>query len=294
MKRDKTTNHSTKRERHYYKESNKKIVHVSNKKEQERIDAFMQRHATTPANTTRESGYSSYLFGIKKVKINKSMLKKEKTKDGAYFLSRAATAPKLPVSCLASAEHVIAMQEEVTDFKSEFEPSTKQQVMYQVLVSCSTPKLNVKQEIASLLKRIHRYDEFLDKSNVHISYNKTLGVFDIRVSTQAADIQLLVQALTSVKKYQVVSCDFSDIGLNQGVCLVKEDASNPIHALVNIADSDGEKGFLERDAGTTSGRTTESYQDSNWTFNFFTSLNDMRQQTAYPQNTFAIKIFKTA
>ncbi len=289
----KETNSASKRERHYYKEANDKISHIENKAEQRKIDAFMQKHSTTPANTSRESGYSSYLFGIRKVKINKSMLKKEKTTDGAYFLSRAATAPKLPVSCLASAEHVVAMQDEVTDFKSELEPTTKKQVMYQVFVSCDTGKLNIQKETTDLLTCIRKYDKTLDENNVSITYNKERGVFDIQVSTQTADIQLLIQALTSVKKYKVVSCDFADIGLNQGVCLVKEDASNPIHALVNIADSDSEKGFLERDAGTTSGSTTESYQDSNWTFNFFKNLDDMRQKTAYPQNTFAIKIFKT-
>ena len=75
----KETNSASKRERHYYKEANDKISHIENKAEQRKIDAFMQKHSTTPANTSRESGYSSYLFGIRKVKINKSMLKKEKT-----------------------------------------------------------------------------------------------------------------------------------------------------------------------------------------------------------------------
>ncbi|CEG57674.1 hypothetical protein [Legionella fallonii] len=280
------------REQHYYKESGKKVFHIEDKKEQEKIDAFMKRHSTTPASTARESGFSSYLFEINKVRINKAMLQKQKTDEGTYFLSRSSAAPKLPVSCLASAEHVVAMQDEVSDFKSELEPATKQQVMYQVLLSCSTKRLNVKRETAAILKKITQYDESLNKNNVSITYNKEKRIFDIQVSTQVADIQLLIRSLTSVKKYNITSCDFADISLNQGVCLVKEDTSNPIHALVNIADSDGEKGFLERDAGTTSGLNASSYQDSNWTFNFFKNLDDMLQQTAYPRNTFAIKIFK--
>lgn len=285
----------TKHERHYYKEAKKKIVHIKSKAEQKKIDEFMDEHSTTPDGTSRESGYSAYLFGIRKVRINRSMLIKEKTSEGNYFLSRASRAPKLPVSCLASAEHIVAMQNDVTDFKLESEPATKQQVMYQVLVSCSTDKLNIKQETAALLKRIHQYDGTLNKNNVSIIFDQEKKVFEIQVSTQDADIQLLIQALTSVKKYTIVSCDFADIDLNQGVCLVKEDTSNPIHALVNIATPKtdaGEKGFLERDAGTTSGRTAASYQDRNWTFNFFSSIPDMREKTGYPPNAYAIKIFR--
>ncbi len=282
---------SSKHEQHYYKEVGKKVVLIEDKEGQRKIDKFMDRHSTTPPHTTRESGYSAYLFNGKKVEVNSSMVRKRKIDEDHFLISRAPNAPTLPVSCLASTEHVIAMQDRVRDFKSEFEPTTKQNVMYLIPLSCSTKKLNVLNEKKTILSLIHKYDETLNERNVRINYNRKKAVFEIKVSTQVADIQLLVRALTQKTNYKIVDCDFKGIGLNQGVCLVKKDASNPIHALVNIANSDSGKGFLERDAGTTTGLFTAAYQDRNWTFNFFTSLEDMRQKTAYPESTLAIKIF---
>lgn len=280
-----------KHEQHYYKEVNKKIVVIDNKKEQQKIDAFMtMHHSTTPANTARESGYSAYLFKGRQVEVNPSMVKKRKINKEHYLISRDPNAPKLPISCLASTEHVVAMKDEVTDFESELEPKEKQNVMYLIALSSNSKRVNVRLETKTILKLIHQHDNTLNQNNVHITYNKQKKVFEIKVSTQVADIQLLVRALSSAEKYQIVDCDFTSIGLNEGVCLIKRDASNPIHALVNIADSTTEKGFLERDAGTTSGRCTAAYQDRNWTFNFFKSLQDMRERTEYPPSTLAIKI----
>lgn len=283
------------REQHYYKEVGKKIVPIEDQDEQRKIDEFMKKHhSETPPRTSRESGYSAYMFSGKKVQINPSMVKKRKIDKEHFLISRVSKAPTLPVSCLASTEHVVAMQKDVKDFKSESEPQTKQNVMYLISLSCSTKKLNVRKEKSAVLKLLHQYDNTLNKKNVGITYNKEKAVFEIRVSTQVADIQVLVQALNSKIKYKIVTCDFEDIGLNQGVCLVKRDASNPIHAMVNIVDSDSEKGFLERDAGTTSGRNTASYQDSNWTCNFFSSMPDMLKKTNYPKDTLAIKIFNAS
>ncbi|AUH70853.1 hypothetical protein [Legionella sainthelensi] len=280
----------SKYEQHYYKEISKKIVPIKNEDEQRKIDKFMEKHSTTPHRTTRESGYSAYLFKGKKIEVNASMVKKRKIDKDHVLITKINQAPTLPVSCLASTEHVIAMQDEVDDFKSELEPQTKQNVMYLIQLTCHTKKINVSSEKKALLNLMHEYDATLNKKNVRIIYNKGNAVFEIKVSTQVADIQLLIRALTSKKKYNIINCDFEDIGLNQGVCLVKKDASNPIHALVNIANSDSEKGFLERDAGTTTGLYTASYQDRNWTFNFFNSLENMREKTEYPKDTFAIKI----
>ncbi len=279
-------------EQHYYKEVGKKIVPIEDENEQRKIDEFMERHSTSPARTTRESGYSAYMFNGKEVEINSAMVRKRKIDTDHYLISRAPKAPTLPVSCLASTEHVVAMQDEVADFKSEFEPKTKKDVMYLIPLSC-IKKVNIQNEKKKILSLLQQYDDTLNKDNVRITYNRKKAVFEIRVSTQVADIQLLVRALTRKTPYKIVDCDFEDIGLNQGVCLVKRDASNPIHAMVNIADADAEKGFLERDAGATSGRLTEAYQDSNWTFNFFTSLEDMRTKTEYPQSALAIKIFNS-
>ncbi|MCW8444748.1 hypothetical protein OQJ05_11875 [Fluoribacter gormanii] len=277
-------------EQHYYKEVGKKIVCVEDEEEQRKIDKFMERHSTTPPGTSRESGYSSYMFHGSNVEVNTSMVKKQKMGKDQFLISRASKAPTLPVSCLASTEHVIAMQDKVANFKSESEPKSKENVMYLIELSCNAKRVNVRDEKKAILSLIQQYDNTLNKDNVTITYNKGKAVFTIRTSTQVADIQLLVRALTSEKKYKIVDCAFEDIGLNQGICLVKRDASNPIHALVNIADSDFEKGFLERDAGTTSGRHTAAYQDCNWTLNFFTSLEDMRRKTEYPASALAIKI----
>ncbi|PWY57661.1 hypothetical protein DGG96_00770 [Legionella qingyii] len=281
---------SSEREKHYYKEVGKKIVCVEDEEEQRKIDKFMERHSITPPSTSRESGYSSYMFHGSNVEVNTAMVKKQKIDKDHYLISRTSKAPALPVSCLASTEHVVAMQDQVANFKSESEPKSKQNVMYLIQLSCSAKKMNVRDEKKAILSLIQEYDNTLNKNNIRITYNKGKAVFTIKVSTQVADIQLLVRALTSKKKYKIVDCSFEDIGLNQGVCLVKKDASNPIHALVNIADSESEKGFLERDAGTTSGRHTTAYQDCNWTFNFFTSLEDLRKKTEYPASAFAIKI----
>ncbi|AWN75650.1 hypothetical protein LEAN103870_16545 [Legionella anisa] len=285
---------SSQREQHYYKEVGKKIVPIEDEDEQRKIDEFMKKHhSETPSHTARESGYSAYMFHGRAVEVNTSMVKKRKVDEEHYLISRAPKAPTLPVSCLASTEHVVAMQEDVKDFMSESEPQTKQNVMYLIPLACSTKKITIRNEKSAILKLLHQYDSTLNRNNVSITYNKEKVVFEIKVSTQVADIQVLVRALTSTKKYKIVDCDFEDIGLNQGVCLVKRDASNPIHALVAIVDSNSEKGFLERDAGKTSGRNTASYQDRHWTFNFFTSLEDMRKKTEYPEDTFAIKIFNS-
>ncbi|WP_010652626.1 hypothetical protein [Fluoribacter dumoffii] len=278
-------------EQHYYKEVKRKIAPIEDEDEQKKIDKFLQRYSTTPPSTSRESGYSAYLFKGKNVAINPSMVKKQKINKDRYLISRVPEAPKLPVSCLASAEHVVAMQDEVTDFKSESKPATKKKVMYLIPLSCGKRTMSIQKEKKALLELLQKHDGILNADNLQIIYNRKKRILEIMVSTQVADIQLLIRALNSTKRYKIVNCNFEDIHLNEGVCLVKKDASNPIHALVNIADSSSEKGFLERDAGTTSGRTTGTYQDSNWTFNFFPNLKDMRERSGYTQETYAIKIF---
>lgn len=57
----------SKYEQHYYKEISKKIVLIKNEDEQRKIDRYMEKHTTNPPRTTRESGYSAYLFKGKKL-----------------------------------------------------------------------------------------------------------------------------------------------------------------------------------------------------------------------------------
>lgn len=276
-------------EQHYYKEVGKRIVPIEEEKEKRRIDRFLERHAVTPPATARESGYSAYMFHGDAV-VNTAVVKRKRIGEGCSLITRASRAPALPVSCLATTEHVVAMGDEVTDFKSEHEPKAKAKVMYHISLRCNAKLFAIRKEKRAILALIKEFDDTLDDDDIDIGFNIRKGIFEIKTSTQIADIQILVRALTSDKRYSILNCDFADIGLNEGVCLVKRDASNPIHALVNVVDSAAKKGFIERDAGTTTGLLTSAYQDRHWTFNFFTSLKEMRERTDYPATALAIKI----
>lgn len=279
-------------EHHYYKEVEMKIMHINDENEQNQIDKSIEEDRIPPPSTTRESGYSTYLFKGSNIEVNTSLVKKRKLDEQHYSISRAIDAPVLPVSCLASTEHIVALQNKVTDFKSEFEPEAKNKVSYLISLSCNSLITNLNKEKKTILNLILAWDPELNQDDIRISYNKKKFIFEIRASTQLADIQLLVCALTQETKYNIVQCKFKDIGLNQGICLVKKDGSDPVHALVNIANSEDEKGFIERDAGATTGLNTATYQDRNWTFNFFSSLEAIRKKNNFPEDALAIKIFK--
>ncbi|KTC85194.1 hypothetical protein [Legionella brunensis] len=287
-------------EKNYYRERNKKIYKINSAQEQKKIDKHMQSHNNLPPKgVTREAGFSVYLFKGTSLEVNASLVRKKKTGGTAFILSKLKKkACRLPVSCIASTEHVISMQEKVEDFVSDSIPAeSKKQVMYQILVRVDS-LLNIAIESINLAEVICKDDDILTTSDVAIRYDFDKDVFVVELGTQVTDIQQIVRRLNAVAAYHIVSCDFEDIQLNDGVCLLKPDASNPIHALANIAQGKNFTGgqmkfFLERDAGMTSGQT-EVYQDSDWTFNGYDSLQNLRDATGYPDDAHALRIFYKA
>lgn len=287
-------------EQHYYEEKKRKIAEIDDPDVQKKIDDYLVKHnGLPPKGCTRESGFSSFVFVGDKIDINPSMVKKKKIKEGstAFVISRLTMSPKLPVSCLASTEHVISMQNEVKDFQSEYSPATKKQVMYQILMKCTAKGYRVASEKKLLSKLICEDDELLSEENLSVAFDRDKGLFIVEASTQIADIQQIIRNINGKNRYQIINCNFADIAVNEGICLLNKDASNPIHALVNVAnglDVNGieNKFFVERDAGLTSGKYTSSYQDNNWTFNFFQTLPELQSRTGYKNDSYAVKIYK--
>ncbi|WED42438.1 hypothetical protein [Legionella cardiaca] len=284
-------------ESHYYRETKSKLTEILDVREKRRIDSYMASHNNfPPTGTARESGYSSLVFEGTQLEANTSMVDIERTDDDTTFiLSRLAEAPKLPVSCIASTEHVVA-QEMVEDFVSEYIPESKMKVMYQILVRIDGVSL-ISLEKRKLAKEICKDDDILTLEDVIVSYDNARGLFVVELGTQVTDIQEVIRTLQKQSRYHIESCNFEEININDGVCLLKADASNPIHALANIAQGIDQGGmqtkfFLERDAGSTTGKKTAEFQDSRWTFNGFQSLDDLRKSTGYPADAYAFKISK--
>ena len=248
----------------------------------------MKKHGNLPPDgIAREMGYSSIAIDAE---INPSMLEKVES-SSVLILSRLKDAPVLPISCLASAEHVISMQNQVVDFVSESQPSSENKVMYQILVRPFAIGNTRNTNKALLLKAFLTYDPQLRIKDVSIQFLTKTKLFSIEISTQIGDIQKTIKAIKSLKMFTIINYEFADIGLNEGLCLIKGNATNPIHALVNIANTDSKKGFLERDAGLTSGQKTASYQDNHWTFNFYESLSDLQHRTGYTEKSSAVRLF---
>lgn len=282
-------------EKHYYIEKMDTLEEIHDPKLQEKIEHHMQANHNLPfQDTAREAGFSS--FAVKKeaskpIEINPSLLETRDQKSTA-IISRLKSAPALPVSCLASAEHVIAMQNSVKDFVSEFKPKSKNRVMYEITVKeYLTGFSDVRRQISRLQQALLDHDAQLLKRDISIHADRSKRLYFIEISTQRGDIQKIIKGIKSLKPFKIINTHFDDIGLNEGLCLIKEDASNPIHALVDIANTGGDmKGFLERDAGLTSGLNTHTYQDNHWTFNFYSSLKDMQQRTGYTDKSYAVKL----
>lgn len=281
----------------YYRERHGKTSKIKIKKTQQKIDEYMSKHAQLPpSGVARESGYSQLVFEGTHVEINRSMLDTEEIEKGEAWLLKKKTEsqlPLLPVSCIASTEHIIAMNHEVQNFESEYLPESKKKVTYQLLVKIDSNSMNNN----DLLKIICEEDDILTASDIAISYCTQRNVFVIELPTQLVDIQDVVDRINQVKKLHIVDCNFDDIALNEGICLVKRDASNPIHALANIAQGIDKKGnasrfFLERDAGKTTGKCVKNYQDNNWLFNCFRSGDELKKNTFYPADAYMVKIHK--
>ena len=282
-------------EKRYYRETSRKTVEISDPLEQGQIDSYMRTHRNLPPyGIAREAGYSSFVLeSDKKAKINSSMLQQRSVpgSSNAEIISRLKDAPELPISCLTSAEHVIAMQNLVVDFVDEYTPVNKKQVMYQLLVRFFAIGISRKKQEDLLVAAILKHDDQLLRKDIEISCQASKGLFSVEVNTQIGDIQKTLRAIKSLKQARLVNCSLDEIGLNEGICLVKGNLSNPIHALVNIAEAGSKKIFLERDAGLTSGLATSRFQDNRWTFNFYENLQDLQRRAGYTEKSSAVKLY---
>jgi hypothetical protein len=276
-------------ETHYYQEDSKKVSKVTTRTQQCQIDAHMKTHQNIPPDgTTREIGLSMCTLSENPT-INHSLLYKRKTSTSTV-IGRLKNAPKLPISCLASVEHVVAMGNEVTNFVSEYQPPIKKRVMYQILVKSKDIQLRPQVTKDKLSVMILKNDQTLSRKDISVTYQQKTKLFLIEMSTQRADIRQAMKVIKRHKQFQIVNHQFSDVGLNEGLCLLNKDGSNPVHALVNIANTKSKKCFLERDAGATSGIKTRSYQDSHWTFNMFENLSEVKEKRGYSEDAYTIKI----
>ena len=282
-------------ESHFYREDREGLLEITDSKEKERITSYRKKHCNyLPDGTTCESGYTSLEFDASSaVCINPSLVEKRTPGGGstATIVARLSDGPKLPVSCIAVVEQVVAMQNEVTDFVSDYKPASKKRVMYQILLQMVPSVTDLPAFKTRVRAALKRFDECLTDENIAIRFYRKAKRMSLDISTQTADIQKLIKGIKSIRECTIVNPAFPGIGLNEGICLVKSDASNPIHALVNVADTKDKKVFLERDAGLTSGLHTPFFQDSNWTFNPYRSLEELKAKTGYSDKAFAVKLY---
>lgn len=284
------------REDHYYSEDSEGLVEITDVAHQARIEDYRKKHrGYFPDGTTCESGYAALEFAAASdVCINPSLVEKHSVAGSstATIVARLTDGPKLPVSCIAAVEQVVALQDKVTDFVSDLEPSSKKQVMYQILLRTRAILYDEVEERERMLAALIKEDAaHLTKEDVSIAFVPSSGLFSIEVSSQKGDIQKIIKGLNKLRYYSIVDVDFKDVHLNEGICFVKSDASNPIHAVVNVADTASEKGFLERDAGATSGAHTALYQDNFWTLNKFRSLEEIHKHRGHESPYVAVKMY---
>ena len=286
-------------ESHFYREDREGLLEITDSKEKERITSYRKKHCNyLPDGTTCESGYTSLEFDASSaVCINPSLVEKRTPGGGstATIVARLSDGPKLPVSCIAVVEQVVAMQNEVTDFVSDREPSSKKRVMYQIMLRRTRTSLylyDAAEEAEHMRAALIKEDPVhLTKEDITITFAPSTELFTIEVSSQKGDIQKIIKGINKLRYYSIVDVDFKDVHLNEGICFVKSDASNPIHAVVNVADSAFEKGFIERDAGATSGAHTELYQDNFWTLNKFQSLQEIHKHRRHESPYVAVKMY---
>lgn len=288
-----------KQERHYYRETNGKISEITRRETIQAIDTHMEENqGEPPEGIAREMGYSQVAVAKDdKPRFNPSMLQLASNgtrSSSSYMLAKLKNPPKLPVSCIAAAEHVIASQNRVKSFVCETEPKSKQHVMYRLVVR-SLGGRQYRREIPEILyQAILDSDSKITPRDVLISEftENRQRYFSIEIGTQIGEIQKIIRNIKACKLVKLIDPEFDKIALNEGVCLVKQDTSNPIHALVNIAQfpHSSKKCMLERDAGLTTGLTANAYQDSKWTFNMYENLEELKHRTGYKPDSYAVKL----
>ena len=281
-------------EKHYYREKKGIVSEINDPIAKTQIDEHILLPGNLPPESTaRETGCSSIeLDSATQVDINPSMLGTSSSSH-SLIISRLKIPPALPVSCLAAAEHVIAMQNRVSDFVSELEPASKKRVMYRIFARLHSHWNYIKEDEQRLFEAILNHDAQLSENDIMISTDRKSKLCTIEVNTQNGDIQNIIKAIKGVQGVKILNAEFNEIGINEGICLINGDGSNPIHALVNIANVNDKKCFLERDAGLMTGseKSNLSYRDRHWTFNAYSDLSEIQQQSGYKKNSIAVKLF---
>jgi hypothetical protein len=283
-------------ETHYYREKKRGLELITDEAEQRRIEEYRKRHGKNPPDGTAvESGLSAVeVPSTATLEYNESLLEEVCEGHGRTrrILRRRLDAPELPVSCIAAAEHVIATREEVPDFESEFTPPAKRKVTYQILLKL--PKgISWDKADETIVSQLKKCDPTLNEKCFSLSLQPA-RVAAIEIGTQRGDIQVVIKALNRLNRfgYRLIDAKLSEIGLNEGLCLVKKDGDVPIHALAHIARVGAKKGFLERDAGFTSAPST-SYKDNRWTFNFYRDIAALKKENGYSADKVtAVKLFR--
>lgn len=285
----------------YYREQNKRkrptVELVTDHKLQAELEQDYARTKRAKNDFSIERGYRQLATEVKqddKFDVNPSLLttaeKKTESSSSAFLLERLTDAPKLPVSCIDSTEHVVAMGDAVADFKSPSSPSTKNDVVYRILIK------KVAVTAKTLASVIREGDEAIQEG--HIKLTSHFNHIAIEIGTQVGDCLSIIQNLVK-HGFEIINCDFANIQKNEGICFVdkttKTKEGGPIHAVVNIASSSHSgKVFLNRDAGSMSG-VFHGYTDANWLFFKARDMADLRKQVGFGDERFAvIKITRNA
>lgn len=276
------------------------LVEINDAATQTKVDKHMSANEDdAPHSFARENGYVQFTFKIANsdnLEFNDALIsvkRGEKSHTSTWHIfTKLNKAPKFPVSCLDSSEHVVALGNDVVDFIAEDKPARdKKRVFYRILVKHNKDaEINTEKE--SLREVILAADD-LSTKEILIAYNNKKSWFEIEIGTQIADICDIIKALKK-QKYIIVDCSLDEIKLNQAICFVDKNNKESLHTMVNIADTSySGKLFMSRNAGSTSG-LSPSYTDSKWPFLWFDRIEGMREKFYYTNvDRFpAVKIYK--
>lgn len=272
-----------------------KVAPIDNQTQKNKIDYYYRKYGKFPAGFSRENGYRKLTLAIHadKIQINDKLIKKKSSTSSATIISKLKEKTiALPVSCMGSTEHIVAMENQVTHFVSEFRPKSKKDVYYQIKLEYEDDALSATDKIENIGISIQDKDSQIDPSDWNIHHIKD-NHFILEASTQQCDIELILSALTQLPNITILPCEFNNIHLNEGLCLVSKKSEESIHAIVNIADTEKEgKVFLERNAGAMTGNSLSKYQDTKWVFRFFNDMPSLKASYGFDQSDYVIKIVK--
>lgn len=276
------------------------LLHVTNPVKQAKIDAYRETHGMFEPNKTVEIGFSEFTVLGDDVTVNESFLAISHTSyernvqigDHTYqrnikttTVSRSENPLQLPISCVETTEHVVAVPKNTGDFIAHNKPEAKKQVYFQILIHENQSTLKKKQLLTTI---VCTADKKLNDNDVIISYDDNKKCYLIEVATQKANIKAIIATLAE-NNLKLIDCDFDELKINEGICFVKLDGSNPIHARPIVGKLGNDIICIEREAGSL---PAISYQATNklWLFKPF---NTLYQGTDFDENkTCVLKIVK--